>query len=154
MVDKELLKNKIKLQKVRNKLKTINGVKILCIFENGNPILEQISESFSDIGYYSYEKQPDSKISVKSDALSIYQWIIENMKLKNNDVLFLLCEEIWIKIQIIEVISATQSLWNNIDTLCKGFTVLNEEMDKLLEVGNDSRDEWNFLFDEYSIAKF
>lgn len=154
MVDKELLKNKIKLQTVRNKLKTINGVKILCIFENGNPILEQISESFSDIGYYSYEKKPDSKISVKSDALSIYQWIIENMKLKNNDVLFLLCEEIWIKIQIIEVISATQSLWNNIDTLCKGFTVLNEEMDKLLEVGNDSRDEWNFLFDEYSVAKF
>lgn len=154
MVDKELLKNKIKLQTVRNKLKTINGVKILCIFENGNPILEQISESLSNIGYYSYEKQPDSKISVKSDALSIYQWIIENMKLKNNDVLFLLCKEIWIKIQIIEVISATQGLWNNIDTLCKGFTVLNEEMNKLLEVGNDSRDEWNFLFDEYSIAKF
>lgn len=153
MVDKELLKNKIKLQTVRNKLKTLNGVKILCIFENGNPVLEHILESFSDIGYYSYEKQPDSKISVKSDDLSIYQWIIENMKLKNNDVLFLLCERIWIKIQIIEVISATQSLWN-IDTSCRGFTVLNEEMDKLLEVGNDSRDEWNFLFDEYSIAKF
>lgn len=153
MVDKELLKNKIKLQTVRNKLKTLNGVKILCIFENGNPVLEHILESFSDIGYYSYEKQPDSKISVKSDDLSIYQWIIENMKLKNNDVLFLLCERIWIKIQIIEIISATQSLWN-IDTSCRGFTVLNEEMDKLLEVGNDSRDEWNFLFDEYSIAKF
>ena len=106
------------------------------------------------MGRYTYSKQPDSKISVKSDDILIYQWIIENMKLKNNDILFLLCEGIWIKIQIIEVMSATQCLWNNIDTLCKGFTVLNEEMDKLLEVGNDSRDEWNFLFDEYSITKF
>lgn len=154
MVDKELLQKKIKLQTVRNILKTVNGVKILCIYENGDPILERITESFSDMGYYSYEKQPDSKISVKSDALSIYQWIIENMKIKNDDILFLLCEGIWVKIQIIEVISATQSLWNNIDTQCKGFTILNEKADKLLEVGNDSRDEWNYLFNEYSIAKF
>ena len=154
MVDKERLQKKLKLQTVRNILKTLNGVKILYIYENSDPILERISENFSDMGRYTYSKQPDSKISVKSDDILIYQWIIENMKLKNNDILFLLCEGIWIKIQIIEVMSATQSLWNNIDTLCKGFTVLNEEMDKLLEVGNDSRDEWNFLFDEYAIIKF
>ena len=154
MVDKERLHKKLKLQTVRNILKTLNGVKILYIYENSDPILERISENFSDMGRYTYSKQPDSKISVKSDDILIYQWIIENMKLKNNDILFLLCEGIWIKIQIIEVMSATQCLWNNIDTLCKGFTVLNEEMDKLLEVGNDSRDEWNFLFDEYSITKF
>ena len=49
--------------------------------------------------------------------------------------------------------NATQSLWNNIDGT-KGFTVLNEDMDKLFEVGNDSRDELNYLFDEYSIVKF
>lgn len=154
MVDKERLHKKLKLQTVRNILKTLNGVKILYIYENSDPILERISENFSDMGRYTYSKQPDSKISVKSDDILIYQWIIENMKLKNNDILFLLCEGIWIKIQIIEVMSATQCLWNNIDTLCKGFTVLNEEMDKLLEVGNDSRDEWNFLFDEYSITNF
>lgn len=154
MVDKERLQKKLKLQTVRNILKTLNGVKILYIYENSDPILERISENFSDMGRYTYSKQPDSKISVKSDDILIYQWIIENVKLKNNDILFLLCEGIWIKIQIIEVMSATQSLWNNIDTLCKGFTVLNEEMDKLLEVGNDSRDEWNFLFDEYAIIKF
>ena len=154
MVDNERLHKKLKLQTVRNILKTLNGVKILYIYENSDPILERISENFSDMGRYTYSKQPDSKISVKSDDILIYQWIIENMKLKNYDILFLLCEGIWIKIQIIEVMSATQCLWNNIDTLCKGFTVLNEEMDKLLEVGNDSRDEWNFLFDEYSITKF
>ncbi len=45
-------------------------------------------------------------------------------------------------------------MWNNIDTRCKEFTILNEKADKLLEVGNDSRDEWNYLFNEYSIAKF
>lgn len=52
-----------------------------------------------------------------------------------------LCNGIWIKIQIIEVTTATQSLWNNIGSYSKGFTVLTENMDKLLEVGNDSRDE-------------
>ena len=60
---------------------------------------------------------------------------------------------IWIKIQIIDVMNATQSLWNNIDGT-KGFTVLNGDMDKLFEVGDDSRDELNYLFDEYSIVKF
>lgn len=149
MIDKKLLQRKVALQKVRNILKTVNGVKILCIYEECDSRLEHISVK----GYYSYSKQPDSRISVDSNDSLIYQWIRENMKLKNNDVLFLLCNGIWIKIQIIEVTSAIQSLWNNIDSCCKGFIVLTENMDKLLEVGNDSRDEWNYLFDEYSIAK-
>lgn len=148
MVDKEMLSRKIALQKVRNILKAIKGIKILCIYEECDFTLERIST----MEYTSYSKQPDSKIPIDSNDSLIYQWIIETMKLKNNDVLFLLCNGIWIKIQIIEVTTATQSLWNNLDSYSKGFTVLTENMDKLLEVGNDSRDEWNYLFDEYSIA--
>ena len=148
MVDKEMLSKKIALQKVRNILKAIKGIKILCIYEEYDFTLEHIST----MGYTSYSKQPDSKIPIDSNDSLICQWIKECMKLKNDDVLFLLCNGIWIKIQIIEVTTATQSLWNNIDSYSKGFTVLTEKMDKLLEVGNDSRDEWNYLFDEYSIA--
>ena len=152
MVDRELLEKKKKLQEVRNILKTFNGVKILCIYEKCDSTLELISENLSEIGYYSNaKKRPDSKISINANDYLIYQWINENMKLKNDDILFLLCNGIWIKMQIIDVMNATQSLWNNIDG-GKGFTILNEDMDKLLDVGEDSRDEMNYLFDEYSIS--
>lgn len=150
MVDRELLEKKKKLQEVRNILKTFNGVKILCIYEKSDAVLERISENLSEIGYFSNSKKPDSKISINANDSLIYQWINENMKLKNNDILFLLCHGIWIKMQIIDIMNATQSLWNNSDG-SKGFTVLNEDMDKLLEVGEDFRDELNYLFDEYSI---
>ena len=153
MVDRELLEKKKKIQEVRNILKTFNGVKTLCIYEKCDSTLERISENLLEIGYYSNSKKPDSQISINSNDSLIYQWINENMKLKNNDILFLLCNGIWIKIQIIDVMNAIQSLWNNIDG-CKGFTVLTEDMDKLLDVGEDSRDELDYLFDEYSIAKF
>lgn len=153
MVDRELLEKKKKIQKVRNILKTFKGVRILCIYEKYDSTLERISENLSEIGYYSNAKQPNSKISINSNDSLIYQWINENMKLKNNDILFLLCNGIWIKMQIIDVMNAIQSLWNHIDG-SKGFTVLNEDMDKLLEVGDDSRDDLNYLFDEYLIAKF
>ena len=153
MVDKEVLEKKKRIQKVRNILKTFKGGQILYIYEKCDSTLEHISGKLSEIGFNSNAKQPDSKISINSNDLLIYQWIIKNMKLKNNDILFLLCDGIWIKIQIIDVMNATQSLWNNIDGT-KGFTVLNEDMDKLFEVGDDSRDELNYLFDEYSIVKF
>lgn len=151
MIDRELLEKKKKLQKVRNILKTLDGIKVLCIYETPDSALEQILENLSDIGYYAYTKQPDSRISVKADDSLIYQWIAENMHLGNRDILFLLCKGIWVKIQIIETMTAMQSLWNQIDPCCKGFTVLNEAMDTLSEVGNDSRDELNYLFDVYSI---
>lgn len=152
MLDKELLERKKKIQKVRNVLKTFQGIKVLCLYEKCDPTLEGISENLSGLGYCSNTKRPDSKISVDYNDSLVYQWIIENMRLKNDDVLFLLYDGIWIKIQIIDVMLATQSIWNNADGT-KGFTVLNEDMDKLLDVGYDSRDELNYLFDEYSILQ-
>lgn len=150
MLDKELLEKKKKIQKVRNALKTFQGIKLLCIYEKCDSTLERISENLSGLGYCSNTKQPDSKISVDYNDSLVYQWIIKNMRLKNDDILFLLYHGIWIKIQIIDVMLAAQSLWNNTDGT-KGFTILNEDMDKLLDVGYDSRDELNYLFDEYSI---
>lgn len=151
MVDKELLEKKKKIQKVRNILKTFNGVMIICIYENGDSVLDRILENLSEIGYYSNTKQPDSKIPINAGDSLICEWIIKNMKLKNDDILFLLCDGIWVKIQIMDIMNAIQSLWNHTGGT-KGFTVLNEKMDKLLDAASDSRDELNYLFDEYSIV--
>lgn len=65
--------------------------------------------------------------------------------------MFPLCEGVRARIRITDAKTAAQSLWNDIDPSCKGFTVLNGKMDRLTDIGNDSRDERNYLFDEYVI---
>ncbi|MDE5793018.1 MAG: hypothetical protein K2H66_05790, partial [Oscillospiraceae bacterium] len=139
------------IQKVKNILKELKGIAILKIHDE-NAKLESILNHLSEIGYYSQTKQPDSKILANSDELAIYQWIINCMQLKNNEIVYILVKKIWVEIVILDSLQAVKNLWNAIDSYSKSITMLNASMNLLLEVSNDSRDEENYLFDKYNLS--
>ena len=121
-------------------LKTISGIKVIEIFEN-----IQITDKIQN--YYSCEKIPDLKISYNSE--NIYGCIIENMHLMNNMTVYILFESIPVKVKIIDISTAVKSLWDTYH----GITIIDENMIKVYEIGCDSRDEYNYLFDIFYIKK-
>ena len=154
MADRELMNKRITLQRVRNTLKTVEGVEVLHIYEESEPALDRVLDMLGDLGYTSYSKLPDSSIDEHTDDASLYEWVAECIGLEKGAVFFLRCEGFWVKIRIADRETAARSLWNDIEPRCKGFTVLNEKMDRFMDIGNDSRDEQNYLFDEYHIPEF
>lgn len=137
-MNSELLQKKILLQRVRNMLKTISGIKVIEICEN-----IKITDKIQN--YYSCEKVPDLKIARNSE--NIYSCIIENMHLMNNITVFILCEGIPVKVKIMDVSTAVKSLWD----INHEITIIDENMTKVYEIGFDSRDEYNYLFDIFYI---
>lgn len=118
-------------------LKVTDGIEVLEICDSLNVEIEN---------YYSAEKIPDSRISPDDD---IYSRIAEYMKLRNNMTVFLFCEGVPVKIRITDVFTAVGSLWNAYGDI----TVADENLITVCEIGNDSRDEYNYLFDVYKIKK-
>lgn len=137
MIDRKLFEQKKKLQCIRNMLKVMDGIEVIEICDGLNVDIKD---------YYSSEKIPDSRISVNYD---IYRWIADCMGLENNMIVFLLCENIPVKIRIKDVQTAIKSLWDNHG----GITFIDQKLETVYEVGNDSRDEYNYLFDVYHIKK-
>lgn len=74
------------------------------------------------------------------------------MELRENQKLFLVVNHILVKMQIVNSFEVAESLWNHVHPDSKGITILNEQMTILWEVGNDSRDEQNYLFDKYYLC--
>lgn len=136
LVNKKLLENKKQIQKAKNILKSMSSIKVLHIYDID--YIEKLEKiNFKNSGYYSSLKIPDSKISYDTNEFIIYRWIIDCMKLKNKELVYFLCNNIWTKIQIIDVESAVKELWNY-NNESKGFIIFNEKLHKLLEVGSDS----------------
>lgn len=92
-------------------------------------------------------QSPDSRIPENSG--SIYEWISDCTGLENNMVVYLLCEGIPVKVRITDVKTAVKSIWDAYG----GITFIDRKLEKVYEVGNDSRDEYNFLFDIYYTIK-
>ena len=137
-LNSELLQKKILLQRVRNRLKTISGIKVIEIYEN-----IKITDKIQN--YYSCEKVPDLKIACNSE--NIYSFIIENMHLVNNMTVFILYEGIPVKVKITDVSTAVKSLWD----INHEIMIIDENLTKVYEIGFDSRDEYNYLFDIFYI---
>lgn len=138
MTDRQLLEKKKKLQRVRNMLKVADGIEVDEICDGLNIIIEN---------YYSCDKVPDSRIPENSG--SICEWIIDCTGLENNMVVYLLFEGVPVKIRITDVKTAVKSMWDAYG----GITFIDRKLEKVYEVGNDSRDEYNYLFDMFYIKK-
>ncbi|MDE6424664.1 MAG: hypothetical protein K2K89_00775 [Ruminococcus sp.] len=136
----EILQKKILLQRIRNMLKTISGIEVIEICEN-----IKITDKIQN--YYSCEKVPDLKIACNSE--NIYSCIIENMHLVNNMTVYILFESITVKVKIMDVSTTVKSLWDTHHEI----TIIDEPMTKVYEIGFDSRDEYNYLFDIFYIKK-
>lgn len=139
MIDKKLLEFKLRMQKIRNILKDLNGLKIL-----------EISEIHFDFkilkksGYYADQKIPNSKISIYSKASDLYDWIIQCLQLEDGKILFLLLDSFPIKVKILNVEIAVKNLWQ-----AREITILDVQQTVLSEICCDSRDEQHYLFDFY-----
>lgn len=151
------LENKIQMQKAKNKLKRLDGVCILKIFENdeGDTLNEILS------GYHpTMSSIPHGKISFKASKTEIFIWIIAEMHLEYGQEYFFLCDGIWVKIKIIDLQAAVKSLWEhgidkseNYKLGTVGFLLVDADMNCVMEAGSDSRDEYNYLIDIWKYAR-
>ena len=148
-MDRELLKRKEKLkrdmekrrylQEITEMLKNINGIVILEIYE------VNIIERLKNTEYFSCDRIPESKINCKSDKKDICQWIINCMDFHNGDIVHFIFNNICSKVKLIDVEKAVFELWEKNGSI----TVLSEN--DLKEICEDSRDEYNYLFDKYAV---
>ena len=95
--------------------------------------------------YFSCDKIPESKINCKSNKEDICQWIINCMDFHNGDIVNLIFNDICAKVKLIDMEKAVFELWEKNENI----TVLSEN--DLKEICEDSRDEYNYLFDKYSV---
>lgn len=142
-----LLERKKAMQDAKNRLQFINdqGLEVLEIFEEDTkPALEEIFSEYRAT-HFSADIPADYKISTDVSQEQIYTWIIEKFQLLEGKEYFLLDEySIWAKIRIKNVYEAVKSMWNHKN---KNFILVDMESKKILEVGNDSRDEEHYLID-------
>ena len=145
MVDRELLQKKRLLQRNKNILSKIEGIKILDYTEQ-----KIFDENYlQNIGFYSITKEADSKISCFSEESEIIEWIIDLVNFEIEQIWYLWIYDHLIKIQISDVRIAVKNFWIYINPDSKGFVLITENKKIMYEFGNDSRDEDNILFDKY-----
>ncbi len=145
MVDRELLQKKRLLQRTKNILSKIEGIKILDYTEQ-----KIFDENYlQNIGFYSITKEADSKISCFSEESEIIEWIIDLVNFEIEQIWYLWIYDYLIKIQISDVRIAVKNFWIYINPDSKGFVLITENKKIMYEFGNDSRDEDNILFDKY-----
>lgn len=145
MVDRELLQKKRLLQRTKNILSKIEGIKILDYTEQ-----KIFDENYlQNIGFYSITKEADSKISCFSEESEIIEWIIDLVNFEIEQIWYLWIYDYLIKIQISDVRIAVKNFCIYINPDSKGFVLITENKKIMYEFGNDSRDEDNILFDKY-----
>lgn len=145
MVDRELLQKKRLLQRTKNILSKIEGIKILDYTEQ-----KIFDENYlQNISFYSITKEADSKISCFSEESEIIEWIIDLVNFEIEQIWYLWIYDYLIKIQISDVRIAVKNFWIYINPDSKGFVLITENKKIMYEFGNDSRDEDNILFDKY-----
>ena len=155
-----LLERKRAMQDAKNRLKYIDGqgLEVLEIFEaDKKPVLEEIFSEYC-AAHYGTDVPADYKISVDVSQEQIYAWIVEKFELLEGKEYLLLCGgygcgRVWKRlcaiIKIDNAFAAVKSMWIHGHG---GFILVDMEDRKVLEAGNDSRDEKNYLIDIY-IAK-
>lgn len=145
MVDRELLQKKRLLQRTKNILSKIEGIKILDYTEQ-----KIFDENYlQNVDFYSIKKEADSKISCFSEESEIIEWIIDLVNFETEQIWYLWIYNYLIKVQISDARTAVQNFWKYINPDSKGFILITENKKIMYEFGNDSRDEDNILFDKY-----
>lgn len=147
MVDRELIQKKKFLQRTKNILSKIEGIKILDYTEQ-----KIFDENYlQNVDFYSIKKEADSKISCFSEESEIIKWIIDLVNFETEQIWYLWIYDYLIRIQISDARTAVQNFWKYINPDSKGFVLITENKKIMYEFGNDSRDEDNILFDKYSL---
>lgn len=154
-MDKDILKRKLHLQKVRNCLANLKGVEVIRFLENSEhkKIFSIEQKYFPYI--YSLDKIPDSILSYRTPEKEVIEWIKSQTEIQSHKSYYFRCSGVWVEIQITEIEIGIKSLWKHAQYLGQqygyGFILVDEQMENMIEVGFDSRDEYKFFYDRYSL---
>ena len=148
MAEREELRKRLMLQKTKNLISVIEGIKVLEYEEQ--TLFDE--EYLRRINYLGQDKIPDSKISDRSNDAEVTVWINKFIDLRKDQLWYIWLNGYLVKIQILDTEKAITGLWNNIDPDCKGFVLIDEDKKMMYEFGNDSRNEENYLFDKYPLV--
>lgn len=154
-MDKDILKRKIHLQKVRNCLTCLKGVDIVRLLENTeHQKLFAVEQKYFPY-IYSIDKTPDAILSCHSSEKELIEWIKLQTGIQSNKNYYFRCFGVWVEIQIAEAEIGIKSLWEHAQYLghqhSYGFILVDEQIEKMVEVGFDSRDEYNYFYDSYPL---
>ena len=139
-MDKELLEKKKQLQKAKNIFAKLSGLELLNLEEMS--LYELISED-----QYLCKAHPNSCISFDVDVADIVNWMKDNMPFRDGSEVFLIINSYCLHVRICNIKEAYTSIW---DTLGSALFVSIDKK-KMYEFGADSRDEYNYLFDEFDL---
>lgn len=146
MTDSNKLQTKLALQKTRNMMSEIKGIQILDYEEYS------LSDEFlQKSGYCSNDKIADARIPFCTDDEEIINIVCSLMEIKEEQILHLLVNGLLVKFQINDIRTAIHDIWDKTSPDSKGFVLINENKDTMYDLGSDSRDEDNYLFDIYSL---
>lgn len=151
----DILKRKLHLQKVRNCLANLKGVEIIRILENNeHKKLFSIEQKYFPY-IYSLDKTPDSILSCRTSEKELLKWIEAQTGIQSHKNYYFHCSCIWVEIQITEIEIGIKSLWKHAQYLGQqysyGFILVDGQVENMIEVGFDSRDEYNYFYDRYSL---
>lgn len=150
MIEREYYERKKNLQNTKNVMRKIEGITVLGYEEQ--TIFDEIT--LKNIGFYSGAKVTDSKIAYSSNEADIIEWIISLIDFNSSQRWYLWFNSFLIKFQLADIRMAILNLWNNLEPYSKGFILINENKNIMYEIGSDSRDEYNILFDTYQLDKY
>ena len=141
---KRRMKQKMDLQKAKNIVSCIRGISVIDFFESSG-ILDW--DKLRELGYYSNDKIPQSKITMQSSDDEVVDWIINEISIKNNCIIYVLIGNFLVKINIENIEMSIHDLWIK----CNGFSFVDEDLKVIYDFGSDSRDEYNYLYDRYEL---
>lgn len=154
---KGILEQKLKVQRVKNVLKQLKGIEILELYEKDEKeALNAVLEKYVPI-QCSVHTVPFSRISNSASDAEVYQWIISEFSLAEGQIFYYFCEEVWVRIRIIDLQAAVSSMWryevpgSYVPGITVGFLLVDETLSTIMEVGSDSRDEYHYLIDIWRV---
>lgn len=141
-----LIAHKQTVQAAKNKLKQINGIAVLELFENHeNTRLNEMFSAYTATYAYAYDAKPDRKLPYNAAEEAVYAWIIDGMGLKEQNEYFFWCG-VWSRIKLLDLLLAVPALWRQ-DEHTRGFLLAETDFSRMLEVSADSRDESHYCMD-------
>lgn len=146
----KLIAQKLAIQSAKNKLKQLCGVTVSELYEeNQNPALNELTAAY--LSAFADNTEPYSRLLYKSSEEKICSWIIDTMELKEQGEYYYYCG-LWSKIKLLDLKCAVASLWRS-EKNVSGFLLAETDLSRMMECGLDSRDEYHFLIDIWTLGR-
>ena len=146
---RQLLEEKLQLQRAKNRLRELRGVTVEALLAKDSA--PQLDKLLAEYAHTSYEQNtpPHSRLPLTAEENVIWAWLETELSLETGAMYYYCCEGLWAKLRLLELVPAVSSLWRQ-ETghgYTTGFLLISGDLCWLLEAGSDSRDEAHYLVD-------